>query len=118
MKIRDAIKDWPNLAWGGSYNGLDKIGLPDSATTVIKDVSGRSDRDGNKIRIAAAADNRPVSDKHPVDAMVLFAEKALFQKVFTTLKSAIGKTLDEVGDIDIATQSSLHSADSQPWEEC
>jgi len=101
MKIRDAIKGWPNLAWGGSYDGLDRIGPPDSATTVIKDVSDRSDRGGNKIRIDAEAVNRPASDKRPVGALVLFAEKATFDKVFTTLKSVIGKSLDEAGDVDV-----------------
>ena len=102
MKIRDAIKDWPNLNWGGSFAGLDRIGPPDPATTVINDVSDRSDRDGNKIRIDAEADNRPASDKRPVGALVLFAEKATFDKVFTTLKSAIDKTLNAAGNINIA----------------
>lgn len=102
MKIRDAIKGWPNLNWGGSYAGMDRIGLHDPATTIIKDVSNRSDRDGNKIRIDAEADNRPVSDKRPVGALVYFGDKAMFDKVFTALKSAIGKTLDDVGNIDVA----------------
>lgn len=67
----------------------------------IKNVSDRSDRNGNKIRIDAKADNRPVSNERPVGALVSFAEKTMFKRIFTTLKSAIGKTLDEAGDIDI-----------------
>lgn len=101
MKIRDAIKGWPNLNWGGSFAGLDRIGPPDPATTVIKNVSDRSDRNGNKIRIDAEADNRPVSDKRPVGAIVVSNERALFDRVLAALKSAIGKTLDEAGDTEI-----------------
>ena len=101
MKIRDTIKGWPNLNWAGSFSGLDRIGPPDPATTVIKNVSNRSDRNGNKIRIDAEANNRPASDRRPVGALVLVAEKATFKRILTTLKSAIGKTLDEAGDIDI-----------------
>jgi len=98
MKIRDAIKDWPNLNWGGSFAG---IGPPNPATTVIRDVSDRSDRDGNKIRIDAEANNRPFSDKQAVGALVFFAEKAIFDRVFTALKSTIGKTLKDAGNISI-----------------
>lgn len=101
MKIRDAIKDWPNLNWGGSFAGSDRIGLPNPVTTVIKDVSDRSDRGGNKIRIDVEEDNRPVSDKRPVSALVFFAEKAIFDRVFTPLRLAIGKTLNDAGNISI-----------------
>jgi hypothetical protein len=101
MKIRDAIKDWPNLNWGGSFASSDRIGPPNPATTVIKDVSDRSDRDGHKIRIDAEANYRPVSDKQQVGALVFFAEKATFDRVFTALKSTIGKTLKDAGNISI-----------------
>jgi hypothetical protein len=101
MKIRDAIKKWPNLNWGGSFDGLDRTGSPDPATTVIKDVSDRSGRDGNKIWIDAEADNQPVSDKRPVGAIVFFRERAVFDRVFNALNSAIGKSLDEAGDVDV-----------------
>jgi len=101
MKIRDAIKDWPNLNWGGSFAGSDRIDPPDPATTVIKDVSDRSDRGGNKIRIDAEADNRPISDKRPVDAVVFFPEKEMFDRAFIALKSAIGKTLNDGGNITV-----------------
>jgi hypothetical protein len=80
---------------------MDRIGLPDPATTVIKNVSNRSDRTGNKIRIDAEANNRPVSGERPVGALVSIAEKAMFDRTVTALKSAIGKSLDEAGDVDV-----------------
>jgi hypothetical protein len=101
MKIRDAIKNWPNLNWSGSFASSDRIGPPNPATTVIRDVIDRSDRDGNKIRIDAEANNRPFSDKQAVGALVFFADKALFDRVFTALKSTIGKTLNAAGNISI-----------------
>jgi hypothetical protein len=99
MRIRDVIKKWPHLNWGGS--GSDRIGLPNPTTTLIKDVSDVSDRQGNKIRIDAEADNQPVSDKLLIHAVVFFPEKAMFDRVFTALKSAIGKTLNDAENISI-----------------
>ena len=101
MKIQDVINGWPYLNWAGSFAGLDRVGPPDPSTAVIKDVSDRSDREGNKIRIDAEADNRPVSDKRPVGAVVFFPEKAMFDRVFIALKSAIGKTLNDGGNITV-----------------
>ena len=98
MKIQDVIKGWPYLNWAGSFAGLDRVGPPDPATTVIKDVS---DRKGNKIRIDAEADNRPVSDKRPICAVVFLPDRAMFDRVFIALKSAIGKTLKDVGNITV-----------------
>lgn len=96
MNIRDAIKDWASLSWGGSYAGLDRTGPANPETTVIKNVIVLGDR----IRIEAEADNRPVSDKRPVSVPVS-PEKAIFDRVVTALKSAIGKTLNDAGNISI-----------------
>jgi hypothetical protein len=96
VKIRDTIKDWASLSWGGSFAGLDRIDLPNPGTTVIKNVIVLVDR----IRIEAEADNRPVSDKRPVSVTVS-PENAIFDRVVVALKSAIGKTLNDAGDINV-----------------
>jgi hypothetical protein len=96
MKIQDAIKNWTTLTWGGSYAGLDRIDLPNQDTTLIKNVIVLADR----IRIEAEADNRFVSDKRPVH-VTLSPEKTIFDRVVTALKSAVGKTLKDAGDISI-----------------
>ena len=96
MKIRDAIKDWGNLSWGGSYAGLGRIGPPKLETTIIRNVIVLRD----KIRFEAEAENHPASDKRPVSTIVS-PEKPIFDRVATALKSAIGKTLNDAGNINI-----------------
>jgi hypothetical protein len=103
MKIRDAIKHWPNLTWGGSYAGYDKTALPNPATTVIEDVQVIQDNKDNRIRsirVRGKADNRPVSDSRTVFAS-FSPEHAIFDRVVTALNSAIGKTLNDAGNINI-----------------
>jgi hypothetical protein len=101
MEIRDAIKDW-QLMWGGSFAGLDRIGSLDPETTVIEDVQVIPDNKDNRIRtivVRAQADNRPVSDSRTVSA-AFSPEQPIFDRVVTALKSAIGKTLNDAGNIN------------------
>ena len=101
MTIRDTIQYWPNLTWGGSYAGTDNLSV-DPATSLIKGVEVIQDRFGQKsIRITVQkADNNVASVTVPLK-QVIPSEQAVFDKVVKGLKSAIGKTLNEAGEISI-----------------
>jgi hypothetical protein len=101
MKIRDTIQHWGSLTWGGSYSGMDSFSV-DSATSVIKAVEDVEDRFGQKlIRITVQkADNNTASVTVPLK-QVIPPEQVVFDKVVKGLKSAVGKTLNEAGEIII-----------------
>lgn len=101
MKIRDTIQHWASLAWGGSYSGMDSFSV-DPATSLIKGVEVVEDRIGQKsIRITVQkADNNVASVNVPLK-QVIPSEQAVFDKVAKGLKSAIGKTLNDAGEISI-----------------
>jgi hypothetical protein len=101
MTIRDTIQYWGNLGWGGSYSGIDSFSV-DPATSLIKDVEVVQDRFGQKsIRITVQkADNNVASVTVPLK-QVIPSEQTVFDKVVKGLKSAIGKTLKEAGEISI-----------------
>jgi hypothetical protein len=101
MTIQDTIQHWGNLTWGGSYYGMDSFSV-DPATSLIKGVEIVQDRLGQKsIRITVQkADNNVASVTVPLK-QVIPSEQAVFDKVVKGLKSAIGKTLNEAGDISI-----------------
>ncbi len=101
MRIRDAIQHWGSLSSGGSYSGMDGF-VVDPATSVIKGVENVEDRFGHKsIRITVKkADDNIASVTVPLKE-VIPSEQAAFDKVLRGLKSAIGKTLNEAGEIII-----------------
>src|SRR4030042_5500925 len=101
MKIRDTIQHWGSLSWGGSYSGMDSFSV-DPATSLIKGVEVVEDRFGQKsIRITVQkADNNVASVTVPLK-QVIPSEQAALDKVGKGLKSAIGKSLNEVGEISI-----------------
>lgn len=101
MKIRDTIQHWGNLTGGGSYSGMDSFSL-DPATSLIKGVKDVEDRFAQKfIRITVQkTDNNVASLTVPLK-QVIPSEQAVFDKVLEGLKSAIGKTLNEAGEIII-----------------
>ena len=101
MKIRDTIQHWGSLAWGGSYSGMNSFSV-DPATSLIKGIETVQDRFGQKsIRITVQkADNNVASVTIPLK-QVIPSEQAVFEKVVKGLKLAIGKTLNEAGEISI-----------------
>lgn len=102
MKISDAIK-WPPTVWMGSYAGADKIDKPNPTTTVIEDVQVIPDNKDNRIRkiqLRAIADNYPVSATRTVSASIS-PPPEIFDRVTTALKAAIGKTLNDAGNITL-----------------
>ncbi len=101
MKIRDTIQHWGSFTWGGSYSGMDSFSL-DPATSLIKGVEVFEDRFGQKsIRIKVQkADNNVGSVTVPLK-QVISSEQAVFDNISKVLKSAIGKTLNEAGEISI-----------------
>jgi len=104
MKIRDTIQDWLHLTWGGSYAGMDNLSV-DPATSVIKGVKVVQDRSGQKsIKITVQkADNNSASVMIPLK-QVIPCEQAVFDKVVKGLRSAIGKTLTDAGEISISEE--------------
>jgi hypothetical protein len=74
----------------------------DPATSIITDVEVIPDRLGHKsIRISVQkADTCSASTTLPFK-QVIPSEQTVFDKVVKSLKSAIGKTLDEAGGISI-----------------
>jgi hypothetical protein len=111
MKIQDIIKDWGGLSWSGSYAGMDSIDSKNPSTTIIEDVQVMRDNKDNRIlgiRLKAITDNRPVSDSrtvyvriYPEHDLRLPPEDPIFDRLFTALKSAIGKTLNDAANINI-----------------
>jgi hypothetical protein len=101
MKIKDTIQHWGSLTCEGSYSGMDTFSV-DPATSLIKGVEVVEDRFGQKsIRITVQkADNNVASVTVPFKD-VIPSEQAVFDKVVRGLKSAIGKTLNEAGEIII-----------------
>jgi hypothetical protein len=102
MKISDAIEGAPTV-WGGSYGGLDKIGELNPHTTVIEDIQVIQDNKDNRIRriqVRLKTDNRPASDSRTVYAY-FSPEQEIFDGVVNALKSAIGKTWSDAGNISI-----------------
>lgn len=101
MKIRDAIQHWGSLTWGGSYSGMDSLSV-DPATSLIKSAEVVEDRSGQKsIRITVQkADNNVASVIVPLKQVVP-SEQSVFDKISKGLRSAIGKTLNEAGEISI-----------------
>lgn len=101
MKIRHTIHNWPSLTWGGSYSGMNSFSV-DPATSLIKSVEVVEDRFGQKsIRITVQkADNNIASANVPLKE-VIPSQQAIFDKLAIGLRSAIGKTLNEAGEISI-----------------
>jgi len=101
MTIQDTIQHWGNLGWGGSYSGMNSFSV-DPATSLIRGVEVVQDRFGQKsIRITIQkADNNVASVTIPLK-QVIPSEQAVFDKVVKGLKAAIGKTLNEAGEISI-----------------
>jgi hypothetical protein len=101
MIIGDTIQHWGNLTWGGSYSGMDSFSV-DPAASLIKAVEVVQDRFGQKsIRITVQkADNNVASVIVPLK-QVIPSEQAVFDRVVKGLKSAIGKTLSEAGEISV-----------------
>jgi hypothetical protein len=101
MKIRDTIQHWASLTWGGSYSGMNSLSV-NPATSLIKSVEVVKDRFGQKsIRMTVQkADNNVASVNIPLK-QVIPSEQTIFEKVAKGLKSAIGKTLNEAGEISI-----------------
>jgi len=101
MTIRDAIQHWPNLTWGGSYAGMDNL-FVDPATSLIKGVEVIQDSFGQKsIRIIVQKKDSNVASVTVPLMHVIPSEQAVFDKVVKSLKSAIGKTLNDAGKISI-----------------
>jgi hypothetical protein len=111
MKIQDLIKDWRSLTWSGTRDGMDTRDLPNPATTIIEDVQewrGNKDNRILGIVVTAIKDNRPVSDTltvklhlHAQHDLHLSPEQPIFDRLVTALKSAIGKTLNDAGNITV-----------------
>jgi hypothetical protein len=111
MKIQDLLKDWRSLSWSGTYAGMDRTDAPNAATTIIEDVQVMRDNKDKRIlgiSVKATADNRPVSDRrtvylriYPEHDLGLPPEDPIFDRLVTALKSAIGKTLNDSGNINI-----------------
>lgn len=101
MKIQDTIQHWGSFTWGGSYSGMDSFSL-DLATSFIKGVEDVEDRFGQKsIRITVQkVDNNVATVTVPFN-QVIPSQQAVFDKVVRGLKSSIGKTLNEAGEIII-----------------
>lgn len=99
MKIRDTIQHWGSLTWGGSYSRMDSFSV-DPETSFIKGVEDVEDRFRQKlIRLTVQkADNNVASISVPL-RQIIPSEQAIFDKVVKGLKSAIGKTLNEAGEI-------------------
>ena len=99
MRIRDAIQHWGSFSSGGSYSGTDGF-VVDPATSVIKGVENVEDGFGQKwIRITVQkADNNIASVTVPLKD-VIPPDQAVFDKVLRGMQSAIGKTLNEAGEI-------------------
>ena len=101
MTIRDTIQHWGNLTWGGSYSGMDSFSV-DPATSLIKGVEVVQDRFGQKsIRITVQKADKNIASVTVPLQQVIPSEQAVFDKVVKGLKSAIGKTLNEAGEISI-----------------
>lgn len=111
MKIQDLLKDWRSLSWSGTYDSMDKTDAPNAAITIIEDVQVMRDNKDKRIlgiSVKVAADNRPVSDSrtvyvhiYPEHDLGLPSEDPIFDRLVTALKSAIGKTLNDAGNINI-----------------
>ena len=111
MKIQDLLKDRRNLSCSGTYPGTDRTDAPDAATTIIEDVQVMRDNKDKRflgISVKATADNRPVSDSrtvyvhiYPEHDLRLPPEDPIFDRFVTALKSAIGRTLNDTGNINI-----------------
>jgi len=102
MKIRDIIQTWESLpgSAAGTKSGMDRTWI-DQATDLIKSVKDEEDSKGQKfIKLTVQV------DKNIVIIYVWFkdvipSELPVYEKVVKGLQSAIGKTLNEAGEIII-----------------
>ena len=102
MKIRDIIQTWESLpgSAAGTKSGMDRTWI-DPANDLIKSIKAEEDSKGQKfIKLAVQVDKNIVSiygwfkDVFP-------SEQFVYEKVVKGLRSAIGKTLNEAGEIII-----------------
>lgn len=89
MTIREAIPEWPNLSWSGSYAGSDKFDV-DPSKAVIENVELAH----GAIRLTVKLNGRSVSAPACLDSSVL-------DEVLTALKATIGSTLNEAGNLSL-----------------
>lgn len=102
MKVRDAIPSWQNLMWAGSYAGADTFPV-DATTAIIKDVQIVRDKSGKKsIRITVQKTDGNLAFALVPMEQINSSELELFDRVLVTLKSAIGRTLDQAGTTSIS----------------
>ena len=112
MKIQDLVKDWQSLSRSGTCAGMDRT--TDSlnpTTTIIEDVQEwRNNKDNTILGIVVTVkkDNRPVSETLTVrlhlradQHLHLSPEQPIFHRLVKALKSAIGKTLSDAGNIAV-----------------